>query len=126
MTSVSGKPARAVPQAARSIAFFSPPARRAADPCRFFRRPGRRIAGERSIMLRLEGETLMPTGVVRSFNVKSGFGFIRPDDGSKDLFVHSGTVKRAGLKPLQEHQKISYDVRSELDGRRSAVDLKAV
>ena len=68
----------------------------------------------------------MPTGVVRSFSVKSGFGFIRPDDGSKDLFVHSGTVKRAGLKPMQEHQKISYDVRSELDGRRSAVDLKAV
>jgi len=68
----------------------------------------------------------MPTGIVRSFNAKSGFGFIRPDDGSKDLFVHSGAVKRAGLKPLQENQKISYDVRSELDGRRSAVDLKAV
>jgi CspA family cold shock protein len=73
-----------------------------------------------------QGKTLMPTGVVRSFNAKSGFGFIRPDDGSKDLFVHSGAVKRAGLKPLQENQKISYDVRSELDGRRSAVALKAV
>src|SRR5712692_2273202 len=85
-----------------------------------------RIAGERSIMLRLEGETLMPTGVVRSFNVKSGFGFIRPDDGSKDLFVHSGTVKRAGLKPLQEHQKISYDVRSEREGGRAAADWGAV
>jgi len=68
----------------------------------------------------------MPTGIVRSFNVKSGFGFIRPDDGSKDVFVHSGTVKRAGLKPLYENQRLSYDVRSELDGRRSAVDLKAV
>jgi CspA family cold shock protein len=81
---------------------------------------------ERSIMVYLKGEALMPTGIVRSFNVKSGFGFIRPDDGSKDLFVHSGAVKRAGLKPLQENQKISYDVRSELDGRRSAVDLKTV
>jgi cold shock CspA family protein len=40
--------------------------------------------------------------------------------------VHSGAVKRAGLKPLQENQKISYDVRSELDGRRSAVGLKAL
>jgi cold shock CspA family protein len=47
----------------------------------------------------------------RSFNAKSGFGFIRPDDGS-GLFVHSGSVKRAGLKPLQENQKISYDVRA--------------
>ena len=68
----------------------------------------------------------MPTGVVRSFNVKSGYGFIRPDDGSRDIFVHSGAVKRAGLKPLYENQRLSYDVRSELDGRRSAVDLRAV
>jgi CspA family cold shock protein len=68
----------------------------------------------------------MPTGTVRSFNQKYGYGFIRPDDGSKDLFVHSGTVKRAGLEPLRENQKISYDVRSELDGRRSAVALKAL
>jgi CspA family cold shock protein len=68
----------------------------------------------------------MPTGVVRSFNVRSGYGFIRPDDGSKDVFVHAGAVKRAGLQPLYENQRLSYDVRSELDGRRSAVDLKAV
>jgi len=69
---------------------------------------------------------LMPTGIVRSFNPKYGYGFIRPDDGSRDLFVHSGAVKRAGLQPLRENQKIAYDVRSELDGRRSAVALKAV
>ena len=68
----------------------------------------------------------MLTGVVRSFSVKSGYGFIRPDDGSKDIFVHSGAVKRAGLKPLQENQRLSFDVRSELDGRRSAIALKAV
>lgn len=68
----------------------------------------------------------MPTGVVRSFNAKSGYGFIRPDDGSKDIFVHSGTVKRAGFEALQQNQKLSYEVRSELDGRRSAVDLKVV
>jgi cold shock protein len=71
-------------------------------------------------------ENAMPTGVVRSFNVRSGYGFIRPDDGSKDVFVHAGAVKRAGLQPLHENQRLSYDVRSELDGRRSAVDLKAV
>ena len=68
----------------------------------------------------------MPTGVVRSFNSKSGYGFIRPDDGSKDIFVHNGAVKRAGLEALHENQRISYEVRSELDGRRSAVDLRSV
>ncbi len=68
----------------------------------------------------------MPTGVVRSFNVRSGYGFIRPDDGSEDIFVHSGAVKRAGLKPLHQNQRLFYDVRNELNGRRSAVDLKAL
>ena len=57
----------------------------------------------------------MPTGIVRSFSAKSGYGFI-----------HSGAVKRAGLKPLYENQRLSYDVRSELDGRRSAIDLKVL
>jgi cold shock protein len=68
----------------------------------------------------------MPTGTVRSFDPKRGFGFIRPDDGSKDVFVHAGTVKRAGLPALRENQKLSYDLRNELDGRRSAVELKAL
>ena len=68
----------------------------------------------------------MPTGIVRLFYPKYGYGFIRPDDGSRDVFVHSGAVKRAGLQSLQANQKLSYDVRSELDGRRSAVDLKAL
>lgn len=68
----------------------------------------------------------MPTGFVRSFNPKYGYGFIRPDDGSKDLFVHSGAVKRAGLEPLHENQRLSYDVRRELDGRQSAIGLKAI
>lgn len=68
----------------------------------------------------------MPTGIVRLFYPKYGYGFIRPDDGSRDVFVHSGAVKRAGLQSLEQNQKLSYDVRSELDGRRSAVDLKAL
>jgi len=68
----------------------------------------------------------MPTGVVRSFNPKSGYGFIRPDDGSKDIFVHNGAVKRAGFESLYANQRLSYEIRSELDGRRSAVDLKAM
>jgi cold shock protein len=68
----------------------------------------------------------MPTGTVRSFDAKRGFGFIRPDDGSRDVFVHFGTVKRAGLEALRENQKLSYELRSELDGKKSAVDLKAL
>ena len=68
----------------------------------------------------------MPTGIVRLFYPKYGYGFIRPDDGSRDVFVHSGAVKRAGLQSLHENQKLSYDVRSELDGRRSAIDLKVL
>jgi CspA family cold shock protein len=69
---------------------------------------------------------LVPTGIVRSFNVKTGFGFIRPDDGSRDVFVHSGAVRRAGLATLSANQKLSYELRSELDGRKSAVELKAL
>jgi cold shock protein len=68
----------------------------------------------------------MPTGIVRSFNVKRGFGFIRPDDGSRDVFVHSGSVRRAGLPTLSADQRLSYELRSELDGRKSAVELKAL
>jgi len=68
----------------------------------------------------------MPTGIVRSFNAKRGFGFIRPDDGSSDVFVHTGAVRRAGLDTLLENQRLSYEVRSELDGKKSAVELKAL
>jgi CspA family cold shock protein len=66
------------------------------------------------------------TGIVKSFDLKRGFGFIRPDDGSSDIFVHSGAVRRAGLATLSANQKVSYELRSELDGRKSAVDLKAL
>jgi len=68
----------------------------------------------------------VPTGFVRSFSPKTGFGFIRPDDGSRDVFVHSGAVRRAGLGTLCANQKLSYELRSELDGRKSAVELKAL
>lgn len=68
----------------------------------------------------------MPTGVVRSFNIKSGFGFIRPDDGSRDLFIHQAALKRAGLKSIRDNQKLSYEVRSELNGSLSAIHLKVV
>ena len=66
----------------------------------------------------------MPTGVVRSFNVKSGFGFIRPDDGSKDLFVHQSALVGIGLRPLAEGTKVTFTSEPSDKGPR-AVDVGA-
>ena len=68
----------------------------------------------------------MPTGIVRSFNIKGGFGFIRPDDGSRGLFIHRAALERAGLKNLQDNQRLSYEARNELDGSLSAIHLKVM
>ena len=68
----------------------------------------------------------MPTGTVKWFNSKQGYGFIQPDDKSKDVFVHVSAVERAGLSGLSEHQKISYELEQGQNGKTSAVDLKAV
>jgi CspA family cold shock protein len=68
----------------------------------------------------------MPTGTVKFFNTTKGFGFIRPDDGSKDVFVHISAVQRAGLAGLSEKQKVSYEVEQGRDGRVAAVNLKVL
>lgn len=68
----------------------------------------------------------MSTGTVKFFNATKGFGFIRPDDGAKDVFVHISAVERAGLGSISENQKLSYDVEQGNDGKSSAVNLKAV
>lgn len=68
----------------------------------------------------------MPAGTVKFFNTAKGFGFIQPEDGSKDVFVHISAVERAGLGSLAENQKISFDLETGRDGRKSAVNLKAV
>ena len=68
----------------------------------------------------------MPTGTVKFFNSTKGFGFIQPDDKSKDMFVHVSAVERAGLGSLSEHQKIAYELERGQNGKMSAVDLKAV
>lgn len=65
----------------------------------------------------------MPTGTVKWFNSTKGYGFIAPDDGGKDVFVHISAVERAGLKGLNDNQKISYELLSGRDGRSSAGDL---
>jgi CspA family cold shock protein len=66
----------------------------------------------------------MASGTVKWFNPTKGFGFIQPDDGSKDVFVHISAVERAGLHSLNEGQKLGYTIESGRDGKSSAVDLK--
>lgn len=66
----------------------------------------------------------MASGTVKWFNSTKGFGFIQPDSGGKDVFVHISAVERAGLHGLNEGQKISYEIQTER-GRDSAVNLKA-
>jgi CspA family cold shock protein len=66
----------------------------------------------------------MAIGTVKFFNTQRGFGFIRPDDGSKDVFVHITAVERAGLDTLVEGQKVSYDVLMER-GKPAAGNLKS-
>ena len=69
----------------------------------------------------------MATGVVKWFNGQKGFGFIQPDDGGKDAFVHVSAIERAGLGDLSEGQKISYElVTDKRSGKMSADMLKAV
>jgi len=62
----------------------------------------------------------MTTGTVKWFNDAKGFGFITPDDGSKDLFVHFSAIQAAGFKTLKENDKVSYDVEQSPKGPRAA------
>ncbi|MBK5935130.1 putative cold-shock DNA-binding protein [Rhodovulum imhoffii] len=68
----------------------------------------------------------MPTGTVKWFNTTKGFGFIAPDDGGKDVFVHISAVERAGLTGLADNQKVSFEMIEGRDGRKSAGDLQAL
>ena len=66
----------------------------------------------------------MATGIVKWFNTTKGFGFIAPDDGGNDIFVHISAVEAAGMTGLADNQKISYEMIEGRDGRSSAGDLK--
>ena len=68
----------------------------------------------------------MATGTVKWFNPAKGFGFIEPEDGSTDAFVHISAVERAGMGTLSEGQKISYDLQPGQNGKSSAENLKEV
>ena len=79
----------------------------------------------REYLLLLE-ELAMTTGTVKWFNPAKGFGFIEPEDGSKDAFVHISAVERAGLTGLNEGQKVTYELQPGQNGKSSAENLSVV
>jgi len=68
----------------------------------------------------------MTIGTVKWFNMAKGFGFIAPEDGSKDAFVHISALERAGISTLNEGQKVDYELQQGANGKSSAEDLKLV
>jgi CspA family cold shock protein len=85
--------------------------------------------GNPSVRLRLRAKSkvcAMITGTVKFFNSSKGFGFITPNDGSKDAFVHISAVENAGMSTLAEGQKLSYDLENGRDGKVSATNLQSV
>ena len=68
----------------------------------------------------------MASGTVKFFNRTKGFGFIQPDDGSKDVFVHMSAVESAGLETLNENQKVSFDIERAANGKVAAANVKAI
>ncbi|GGX42555.1 MULTISPECIES: cold-shock protein [Tateyamaria] len=65
----------------------------------------------------------MANGTVKWFNTTKGYGFIAPEDGGKDIFVHISAVERSGLTGLADNQKVTFDLESGRDGRESAVNI---
>ncbi|MGE0725975.1 MAG: cold-shock protein [Alphaproteobacteria bacterium] len=68
----------------------------------------------------------MAVGTVKWFNPAKGYGFIAPDDGQKDVFVHVSAVERSGMSSLQEGQRVSFELEKGQQGKFAAVNLKAV
>ncbi|MEM6309900.1 MAG: cold-shock protein [Pseudomonadota bacterium] len=68
----------------------------------------------------------MPNGTVKWFNTTKGYGFIEPEDGGKDVFVHISAVERSGLTGLADDMKVSFEMSEGRDGRTMATDLKAL
>ncbi len=66
----------------------------------------------------------MATGTVKWFNGQKGFGFIQPDGGGKDVFVHISAVERSGMQSLREGQKVSFDLEKDRQGRAAATNLR--
>ena len=68
----------------------------------------------------------MPVGTVKWFNTTKGYGFIEPEEGGKDVFVHISAVERSGMTGLADNQKVSFELIEGRDGRQMAGDLKAL
>jgi CspA family cold shock protein len=68
-------------------------------------------------------KTHMPIGKVKFFNTQKGFGFIQPEDGGNDAFVHISAVERAGMNSLVQDQRVSYELETDQRGKTSAVNL---
>jgi CspA family cold shock protein len=68
----------------------------------------------------------MSVGTVKWFNAQKGYGFIQPEDGSKDVFVHISAVEQAGMRSLNEGQRVGYDLETGKQGKVAAVNLKQV
>jgi CspA family cold shock protein len=66
----------------------------------------------------------MPIGTVKFFNASKGYGFIQPDDGGQDAFVHITAVEQAGMRTLNQDQKVSYDLEQDQRGKTKAVNLQ--
>lgn len=71
-------------------------------------------------------EARMITGTVKFFNVEKGYGFIAPEDGSGDAFVHISAVEGAGMRTLDRDQRVSYELETDKRGKTSAVNLQSV
>ena len=67
----------------------------------------------------------MTNGMVKWFNTNKGYGFIQPDNGNKDVFVHISSVEKSGLKTLLENQKVSFEIKHD-KGRSSAANIKVI
>lgn len=67
----------------------------------------------------------MPIGIVKFFNDSKGYGFIQPEDGGQDAFVHITAVERAGMRTLQKDQRVSYELEEDRRGKTSAVNLQS-
>ncbi len=68
----------------------------------------------------------MATGTVKWFNATKGYGFIQPEDGKADVFLHISAVERAGMQSVGEGQKLSYELETGRNGKTSAVNIRAV
>jgi CspA family cold shock protein len=66
----------------------------------------------------------MPVGTVKFFNDSKGYGFIHPDDGSNDAFVHITAVEKAGMRTLQQNQRLTYDLQEDQRGKTKAVNIQ--